>query len=387
MSNTERQPADSRLLTIFGVTLISVLGVSSITPAFPLISRELAVSPAQVAGLITAFTLPGVLLTPIIGILADRIGRKTILVPTLLLFAVAGAACAFVQDLRLLLILRFFQGIGAAGPGSLNAALIADLYHGRKRAAAMGYNSSVLSVGTASYPAIGGAIAVIGWNWPFLLTLTAIPVALAVHRLLPDTRTQGELHLGQYLNGVWQSLRSWRAAGLFTMTLLSFIILYGAYMSYFGFLMNDRFDTSSATVGLFMASHSLSSAAISMSLGYLNQRLTPGVIVRLGAGFYVVSMLLMPNMPTLLALLLPAMLYGFGQGLYLPTLLTQIADLAPEEQRAAFMSANTMVLRLGQTLGPLIMGALFVTVGFQGVFMAAAAVGLAAGLLSLLLIQ
>lgn len=81
------------LRVIFTVTLMVVMSVSSITPAFPKISREFAISETQVGLLITFFTLPGVFLTPFLGVLADRWGRKKILVPSLFLFALAGASC------------------------------------------------------------------------------------------------------------------------------------------------------------------------------------------------------------------------------------------------------------------------------------------------------
>ena len=102
---------DRNLHIIFSITLIAVLAVSSITPAFPQISRELGVSPARIGWLISAFTVPGVFLTPVLGVAADRWGRKQVLVPSLLLFAVAGTACAFATDFQTLLGLRLLQGV------------------------------------------------------------------------------------------------------------------------------------------------------------------------------------------------------------------------------------------------------------------------------------
>ena len=75
--------------------MIAVLGVASITPAFPKIEKELNISEQEVGLLITVFTLPGVVLTPLLGVLADRYGRKQILIPSLLLFGVAGTLCFF----------------------------------------------------------------------------------------------------------------------------------------------------------------------------------------------------------------------------------------------------------------------------------------------------
>ena len=152
---------------------MAVLGVSSVTPAFPRIVQELGFSSGQVGLLITVFTLPGIVLTPVLGVLSDRYGRKKILVPALLPFGVAGGACALARSFELLRALGFFQGMGAAAHGTLNVTVIGDIYGGRERSAALGYNSSVLSVGTASYPAIGSALATFGWFYPFALLVIA----------------------------------------------------------------------------------------------------------------------------------------------------------------------------------------------------------------------
>ena len=159
---------ETNLRIIFSITLMAVLGVSSITPAFPKIAQVMNISQETVGLLITVFTLPGVILTPVFGILADRFGRKRILVPSLILFGIAGGAGAFTSDFNTLLNLRFIQGIGAAALGSLNSTLIGDIYSGKERIEAMGYNASVLSVGTATYPT-WGALAMFGWNFPFIL--------------------------------------------------------------------------------------------------------------------------------------------------------------------------------------------------------------------------
>jgi MFS transporter, ACDE family, multidrug resistance protein len=111
---------DHNLHVIWGVTLMAVLGSPSVSPAFLKVAAELGVSPGQVGLLITVFTLPGVFLTPVAGVLSDKFGRKTVLIPSLLLFGVAGGACALARDFELLLGLRVLQGVGAATLGATN---------------------------------------------------------------------------------------------------------------------------------------------------------------------------------------------------------------------------------------------------------------------------
>src|SRR5690625_3647205 len=154
------------------------MGVSSIAPALPSIARTFSVTNDQIGRLITFYTLPGIILTPILGVIADRYSRKRVLIPSLFFFGIAGTACAFANSFDQLLFLRALQGMGSASLGALNLTLIGDLYSGNGRATAMGYNGSVLSVGAAAYPAIGGAVAILGWLFAFYLALLGVPVGI-----------------------------------------------------------------------------------------------------------------------------------------------------------------------------------------------------------------
>jgi MFS family permease len=165
---------------IFCVTMIAVIEVSVISPVLPAISTALRITSREANLLIVVFTLPGIFLSPLMGILADRFGRKRVLIPSLLVFGVCGSACFFVDSFGMLLVLRFLQGGGSASIGSLNQTIIGDLFPGRERIRAMSYNSSIISIGTMIYPAIGGAVALLGWHYPFLVASIAFPVALLV---------------------------------------------------------------------------------------------------------------------------------------------------------------------------------------------------------------
>jgi ACDE family multidrug resistance protein len=378
---------DRNLHVLWGVTLMAVLGTSSITPAFPTIVRELGVSSGQVGLLITVFTLPGIVMTPLLGVLSDRYGRKKILVPALLLFGIAGGACAFARDFNVLLALRFFQGMGAAALGTLNVTVIGDIYDGRERSSALGYNSSVLSAGTASYPAIGGLLATFGWFYPFALPLAAIPIAIVVLFSLHNPEPRNDDRLGDYFGSVWENLHDREVFGLIGASLLTFIVLFGPQISYLPILMNARFDAPSYVIGAVLSSASVTTALTSTQLGRLTRRFSEKGLLKVAFVLYAIALIVVAFTPSLPLLVLPAVLFGVAQGINLPNVFSLLNAHAPTENRGAFMATNGMSLRAGQTIGPLFMASAAGTLGLTGAYLTAAGLALFAFLLVLALVR
>ncbi|MDR8390110.1 MFS transporter [Aliifodinibius sp. S!AR15-10] len=360
---------DKNLYVIFCVTLSAVMGVASIAPALPKMARVLNVSNEQIGLLITFFTVPGIFLTPVLGVLADRIGRKAILIPSLFIFGIAGTACAYAPNFTWLLVLRFLQGIGGASLGALNVTLIGDLYSGNRRATAMGYNASVLSVGTASYPAVGGALATLGWFFPFYLSLLAIPAGLYVLFSLRNPEPENGTELKEYFANIFGSIKSKKVIGLFAANFLTFVMLYGAYLTFFPILMDQRFGKSSFVIGIILSGSSFVTALTSSQLGKLAARFSEANLIVAAAVIYISVFLMIPFVGNIWLLMAPIALFGFAQGINIPSVLNLLTHQAPSEHRAAFLSVNWTVIRGGQALGPVLLGLVYGVSGITGTFL------------------
>jgi MFS family permease len=360
------------LQAIFGITLMAVLGVSSIAPALPRIAETLGVTASHVGLLVTAFTLPGVVLTTVAGILADRYGRLRVLMPGLCIFSIAGVACVFATDLRVLIVLRVLQGTGASAIGSINVTLIGDLFVDRQRTTAMGLNASVLSIGTATYPAIGGALAMLAWSAPFALAIFALPVAVLAVRRLHAAPKGHKADLNDYFGGLWTIVRQREVMALFFASTAIFILLYGAYITFLPFLMAGRFDSTPLGIGLLMAGLSISTAVTSANLGRLAEWLGEMMVMRAGFIVFAVGLALVPLVPIVWALAAPAVLLGFSFATTIPVVQVLLAAVAPVDRRGAVMSLNGTVLRLGQTLGPPVMAVVYRLAGIDAVFFSGA---------------
>lgn len=342
------------LAIIFSITIVSVMGTASIAPAFPAFTQHFGITSSEVALLITVFTIPGIVMIPITGWMADKYGRKATLIPFLILFGLAGFACFFAPSFKTLLWLRFFQGIGSAPLNSLNNTLITDRFSGRTRISAFGYNGGVLSISTALYPAVGGALALVGWNYPFLLPLMALPlvVLILVHIKEPN-RKSSSFSVFEYFQTLRRST-SGEVLLIIALVLASFVILYGVFITFLPFLLNDKFHFDSAIIGGLMALMSLGAAFISFRIGRSKKNINLRKTLQFSFLIYAVSILGIAFSANGVMLVLSIVFFGIAQGYCEICALSLLTFHAPKELRGMYMSFNGIAILGGQTIGPLL---------------------------------
>ena len=142
-----RSPA---LVAILAATLVTPMDVPLVSPLLPEIQAVSGVSESHAGLLITLYAVPGIVLAPVIGALADRIGRRYVLSGCLVVFGLAGTAIAFTTEFRVALGLRLLQGFAAGSIlSALTMTLVGDRYHGRQHGsgpAGVALSSRIVSV-------------------------------------------------------------------------------------------------------------------------------------------------------------------------------------------------------------------------------------------------
>lgn len=357
----------TNLQILFAITFVAMMGVSSITPALPIMSEKLGINPQEAGFLITVYTLPG-LSAPLLGLLADRFGRKTILTPSLVVFSLTGAMIALVRNFKLMIVLRFFQGLSAAPLVSLSVTLIGDLYTGEDRETAIGYNVSTQNIGNAIFPIIGGLVTVFGWYYPFFLPLLALPVAICVFLFLRVPKVKKEKALKEYLQGFRQLVRSPRVITLFLLTIGTFILLFGAYLTYFPFLLSNSFGVSSSIIGLMVAFMPLTTIITALNTGKFTGKYSERKILQVAFLLYTLALFMIPLAPWIFLFLLLTIIFGIGHGLNMPIRQTLLLKSAEKKHRALLMTINGAFIKFGQSLGPFLMGILLGIGGIKSVF-------------------
>ncbi|MDJ0697551.1 MFS transporter [Mastigocoleus sp. MO_188.B34] len=365
---------DRNLQIVIGIALMAILGSGSIGPVLPTMADALDIPHEQIGLVITAFVIPIAIGTPISGVLADRFGRKQILIPALILFAIAGAACVFAPNFRTLLELRFLQGVGAAPLESLALTLISDLYSGNMLTAAMGLNASVIGISLAVYPVISGGLTSFGWQYPFLLPLAAIPIALlAIFSLqIPKLPQQEDFNLKSYLENIGHSINNRQVIGLLCAVVALFILLFGPYFTYIPIVASDDLGASAVTIGIIQAGMALSLAFVSSQIALFPEYLSEITLIKVSFVVYTLALIITPVLHNIWLLFIPSALFGAAHGMSFPSTQALLGKLAPEEYRAGFMAVNATVLSIAQGLGPILAGGAFVVWGINGVFVGGA---------------
>jgi predicted MFS family arabinose efflux permease len=218
---------------------------------------------------------------------------------------------------------------------------------------------------------LGGALAALGWYVPFALPIVGLGVAAAVLFRLESVEVERGVGLRSYLRDASAGMKNRKVIGLYLVSVMTFIVLYGAYTTFIPLHLSERFGSTALAIGLIMSIGSLSTAVTASSLRFLNRLLSSEYLIVNAFALYALSFLAVPFLPEHWLVALPVALFGVAQGMNYPVVMSLLAGLAPAEHRAIFMSANGMVLRIGQTLGPVIMAGVFAWGGMDRVFFTA----------------
>ncbi|TWD84110.1 putative MFS family arabinose efflux permease [Kribbella amoyensis] len=134
----------------------------------------------RAAPIVSGFLLGYIAVLPLIGRIADVVGRTPVLVGALILFAVGSLITAGAYDLSLVVLGRFLQGVGGGGLVPATLALVADLWPTDKRGLPLGVVGAVQELGSVLGPLLGAAVlAIADWRYIFWLNLT-VAVVLAI---------------------------------------------------------------------------------------------------------------------------------------------------------------------------------------------------------------
>ncbi|BCJ85352.1 MFS transporter [Effusibacillus dendaii] len=350
------------LIALGSVPLIMVLGNSMLIPILTTMQEELNISKFQASLVITLFSVPAGIIIPLAGFLSDRFNRKTVIIPSLILYALGGliagvAAWLLDKPFGVIMAGRVLQGIGAAGTAPIAMALAGDIFKGAARSQALGLIEASNGLGKVLSPILGVLVAFIVWYAAFFaFPVLCIPAALAIWFFIKEPKKKSEPQsIKQYvssLKSIFEKEWKWLMTAYFTGASALFI-LFGV-LFYLSQILEEQYKIDGLPKGgilaiplLAMSSTSyITGAKIKKRKGLMKSLIVTGMLlvaVPLGLAAII------KNTYILLALLV---ISGIGTGLVLPCLNMLITSAVNMEKRGIVTSFYGSVRFLGVAIGP-----------------------------------
>jgi MFS family permease len=361
-------------------TLLFYLGFQLLLPVIPLYATRLGAREADVGFIIGAFALTAMALRPLAGDLADRIGRRPLVLLGTGIFALAPLGYTVVGTVPGLLFLRLFHGIGM-GFGPTAATVIAtDLMAPERRGAAMGLYGLASAAALAAGPYLGSELVrALGFTPTFLVATVIEGAALALAWTLPETRslTAPVREPAPGTSGPPSALarfgRRWfSAAALYpTGLVLALYVSYGGLAALLPLFAERR---QLGNPGLFYTVFALVSLAVRSPAGRLSDRLGRRVITASALALAGGGLVLLGLADSRSRFLGAAALYGLGFGAAQPALLAMTADRVPPGERGRAMGTLYTAWELGIFGGSILLGLCASRLGDRGTWWVAAAI-------------
>lgn len=379
-------PARARALSIvYASSIALMLGVNFIQPALPALSKPFHVSDAQLSWIMTVYTAPAIVLSPIFGMIADLYGRRLLLSLGLIAFGVFGTAMAFSPTYTWLLLFRALQGVGFSAVIPLTIVLIGDLLEGDSEIGGQGLKVFLDRIGYFVFPPLGGLLAAVAWYWPFLFYVVTIPVGLAALFWMPETKGHGSDRPSTYLSDMLRLTRHPRLLIAFSAGFLRFFLDYG-FLTYFPLFLVRTHGISTATAGFLYIFFAVGAMITSSQAGRIAAGRDKANILFLAFLISGATVLAVPFLPEVWMVGCTLFFYGVANGVISPMQKSLLTQNAPTEMRGGVVSFDRLIQQFSKTTSTSIVGLLLVSAELPTIFwllgiLSFASVGLMACLL------
>jgi MFS family permease len=342
------------------------VGTALVSPVLDSLVEPFGTTAASIGLLVSVFSAPGIVAISLVGVLADRVGRKPVLVASLLLFGASGAAVAATTDFRVALALRFLQGVGFAGVLPTLITSLGDLYSGSREATAQGLRFTVSGVSQAVLPLLAGLLVTVAWQYPFLLYALALPAAALVYGWYdepePPVADGGDDGADNdtresYLRSLLGLVVRPRVLAFVVGRTLPVVVWIG-FLTYNSIIVVNLLDGTPAEAGILTAVGSVAFAATASQAGQITALFESRYYPLLAAnGCLGVGLVVVVLAPGLVVAGVGILLTGIGVGVTLSLYRSVVTGLAPHELRAGVVGVAEAGGRVTATATPLAMGA------------------------------
>ncbi|UOA28515.1 multidrug effflux MFS transporter [Pseudosulfitobacter sp. DSM 107133] len=368
---TTKPIMSERKVSIIGALLVAIGPVSMAlyTPAMTELVHHFNTSEAIVKLTLTLYFGGFACAQLVAGPLSDALGRRPVTIAFMSLYCAASVLAMLSQSVELLIVARFFQGVGASVGVAISRALVRDLFTGEKSSRIMNLIGIILALGPALSPTIGGLLLVVsGWRSIFvLMTVLGLFVIGVTIFSMKETVADAPKRLNfRALAGSYRTLLTNRRFLTTSFVIGGALGAVYAQATFLPFILMRDVGLSPSQFGLSMLAQSGAFLAGSMLVRRLMTRygaeklVLPGLIFIAAGSIGTATLLIWP--PSFLHVMVPVAFYSFGISFVMPAMST--AALAPFGKMAGAAASLLGFIQMGSgllvgSIGALLGDALF----------------------------
>ncbi len=363
------------LLTVTLSVFTALLGVGIIIPVLPILATKLGATGFTLGLITAAFSLSRGLLQPVVGNVSDRWGRKGFLMTGLFIYGIVGLLIPQAASTHHLILIRLFQGIGAAMIVPVAMAYASFLAPPGHEGRSMGIINIAIFCGIGCGPIFGGFFSDI-WGLASVFYLMAFLCFSAFVLVTSNLRSCCPIDHRQH-TGLWSSIRAMlrrrRTVGILTARFATVLMMVPT-MAFLPLMMADWPGNSGLQTGLVIAGRTLMNALLQYPMGKLADRHDKVALLLIGCACMSLAVFFIPFMHSFAAMVGMYLFLGLGEAVLWPVL----GAFAVEEGRTHFghgtmMGVFNLAMSAGVFTGALVAGAGLDVLGMRAAFMVTAA--------------
>jgi len=347
------------------ITFLSMTGYGVVLPALPYLAESLNLRSFQMGMLITGWALAQFISVPFWGMLADKIGKKPVLLIGLGGFGAAFFLLVAADSYHSLLSIRIIGAILSSGMQPAALALVADSFDKRDRGKAISKMGAANGLGFLCGPVVGSLLTPLGMSAPFILSgilsLLAIPFAwrFIEEKNSREYRSQNDVKLIQSLNFLFA--KQYREVFLVT---FGMAVAASSLFSMLGYYLIESFSASPFETGAAFSIQSGAAVFVQLAImSYIYKKHQEKSIAAFGLFIQAIGFVVIVFSFHLFVVYFGCILIGVGGALTRPTLISMLAKQKSVGQ-GTVMGLQQAMDSLGRSVGPLAAGVAYIAAQF-----------------------
>lgn len=351
---------------LMSATVASQLALTIFLPAMPALARHFDVAYGTAQLMLSVYLFAFAFAQLAVGPLSDSMGRRPVLLASLAVFTIGSVGCALSPTIETLIASRLVQACGACGGVVLGRAIVRDSRSGAEAPRAMGYMASAMALAPALAPLLGGQLLVqFGWRSNFWFTAAVgFAMLVAVWWILGETAPKAPPRktsvVRDYLDGFRVVLRERRFIGL----MIAATCASSGFNVFFAggpILLIQVMGVAAELFGWFTLAWAGNFVIGSLVSSRLQGRVRSLLLIPVGQGILTAGALAMIATALLgyvtpLALVVPLMLMGWGNGLNMPNAMANALISVPANRVGAASALLGFVQMVAAALLTLLIG-------------------------------